>query len=43
VELEKELRARGVNADLTKSRELFEKTFRSQRDAIYILRKAQLT
>ncbi len=36
-ELEKELSEGEVDAALRKSRELFEKTFRSQRDAIFIL------
>ena len=37
VELEKRLRARKVNVALRKSKELFEKTFMSQTDAIFIL------
>lgn len=37
VELEQEVRTEGLRADLRQSRELFEKVFRSQRDAIFIL------
>jgi two-component system cell cycle sensor histidine kinase/response regulator CckA len=37
VELEKQLRLRAVNATLRKSTELFEKIFRSQPDAVFIL------
>ncbi len=37
VELEEQLRTIGVNAALRKSIELFDKTFRSQTDAIFIL------
>jgi PAS domain S-box-containing protein len=36
-ELEKQLHGRDVDAALRKSKELFEKTFRSQKDAIFIL------
>ena len=37
VELEQEVRKESLRADLRQSRELFEKVFRSQRDAIFIL------